>query len=120
MTANSHYAFGFATSIAELTPASTIGPVATIGSKQDLPSEYVEPTNPQGLVFNTTTDGSGSGATLICTSSSFDSEMGAYRVNQFTLNSGGTGYEVGDSLVMQLSLPFALDPYPSCTVDSVS
>ena len=120
MTANSHYAVGFATSIAELTPASTIGPVATIGSKQDLPSEYVEFTNPQGLVFNTTTDGSGSGATLICTSSSFDSEMGAYRVNQFTLNSGGTGYEVGDSLVMELSLPFALNPYPSCTVDSVS
>ena len=102
------------------TPPPPSGPVATIGSKQDLPSEYGETTDPQGVTFNTTTDGSGSGATLTCTTSTFDSGSGTYRVDQFTLNAGGTGYQVGDSLVMQLNFPPFFQPYPSCTVATIS
>lgn len=102
-------------------PPVTSGPVATITSKQDLPSEYGETTNPQGVTFNTTTDGSGSGATLTCTASTESSAgSGTWSVDQFTLNAGGTGYEVGDSLVMQLNYPPFLQPYPSCTVASIS
>jgi len=102
------------------TPPPASGPVATITSKQNLPSEYGETTDPLGVSFSTTTDGSGSGATLTCTARTFDSGMEVYRVDQFTLNAGGTGYQVGDSLVMQLNFPPFFQPYPSCTVASTS
>ena len=106
----------------EVTASATppaIGPVATITSKQDLPSEYGETTDPLGVSFSTTTDGSGSGATLTCTARTFDAGMQLYRVDQFTLNAGGTGYQVGDSLVMQLNFP-PFGDYPSCTVATTS
>ena len=102
------------------TPPPPSGPVATITSKQDLPSEYGETTDPLGVSFSTTTDGSGSGATLTCTARTFDSGMQLYRIDQFTLNAGGTGYDVGDSLVMQLNFPPFFQPYPSCSVASIS
>jgi hypothetical protein len=99
------------------TPPPASGPVATITSKQNLPSgeEFSDPLNQS---FSTSTDGSGSGATLICTARTFDSGMESYAVTNFALGAGGTGYQVGDSLVMQLGPSF--DPYPSCTVASVS
>ena len=103
---------------ASATPPAS-GPVATITSKQDLPSEYGETTDPLGVSFSTTTDGSGSGATLTCTARTFDAGMQLYRVDQFTLNAGGTGYQVGDSLVMQLNFP-PFGDYPSCTVATTS
>lgn len=98
-------------------PPVTSGPVATITSKQNLPSGS-ETTDPQGLTFNTSTDGSGSGATLTCTASTFDSGMEVYTVDQFTLNAGGTGYQVGDNLEMLLGPHFGSNP--SCTVATIS
>jgi hypothetical protein len=99
------------------TPPPASGPVATITSKQNLPSgeEFSDPLNQS---FSTSTDGSGSGATLICTARTFDSGMESYAVTNFVLGAGGTGYQVGDNLEMLLGPSF--DPYPSCTVASIS
>ena len=99
------------------TPPPPSGPVATINNKQGLPSgeEFSDPLNQS---FSTSTDGSGSGATLTCTARTFDSGLEAYAVTAFVLNAGGTGYEVGDKLEMLLGPSF--DPYPSCTVASIS
>jgi hypothetical protein len=98
------------------TPPPPSGPVATITSKQGLPTDYSFNPDPFNQSFSTTTDGSGSGATLTCTASTFDSGTELYRMDAFVLGAGGTGYQVGDNLEM---VGFFLTP-PSCTVASVS
>ena len=97
-------------------PVSTSGPVATIGTK--VVSGYGLMSDPLNTTFSTFTDGSGSGATLTCTSSTKNAGTELWRVDDFVVNAVGTGYAVGDKITMNLGFPGG--PYSTCLVVTIS